>query len=70
MAQDDSYARCVLHAVSIVGSPGALAARLGVAAELVNSWTSGASVPTATYFSRIVDIIVGKPASKAARATS
>ena len=69
MAEQDSYARCVRHAVDIVGSPGALAAHLGVDAQLVNSWTSGTSVPTATHFSRIVDIIVDKPAAKAARGT-
>jgi DNA-binding transcriptional regulator YdaS (Cro superfamily) len=64
MAEEDSYARCVRHAVGIVGSPEALAVHLGVDAELVNRWSSGTSVPTATHFSRIVDIIVGKTAAR------
>jgi len=66
MAEEDSYARCVRHAVGIVGSSEALAARLGVDAQLVNTWSSGISVPAASHFSRIVDIIVGKTAAKTA----
>jgi DNA-binding transcriptional regulator YdaS (Cro superfamily) len=62
----DSYARSVHHAADITGSFEALAARIGVDVELVNTWASGTKVPTATHFSRIVDIIVGNTAAKAA----
>jgi len=68
MEEGDSYARCVRHAVGLVGSVEALAARVGVSAEVVKEWTSGSSVPIAIHFARIVDIIVGKPA-KAVRGT-
>jgi DNA-binding transcriptional regulator YdaS (Cro superfamily) len=61
---DDSYARCVRHAVGIAGSPEALAASLGVDAGLVNTWADGTHVPAAAHFSRIVDIIIGKTAAK------
>ena len=56
----DSYARCVRHAAGLMGGTAALAERLGVAPELVNRWTSGAALPAAAHFSRIVDIIIGK----------
>jgi DNA-binding transcriptional regulator YdaS (Cro superfamily) len=62
--EKDSYARSVRHAADITGSYEALAAHIGVDVELVNNWASGTKVPTATHFSRIVDIIVGKTAAK------
>jgi DNA-binding transcriptional regulator YdaS (Cro superfamily) len=61
---EDSYARCVRHAVGIAGSPEALADSLGVDTELVNTWADGTHVPAAAQFSRIVDIIIGKTTPK------
>jgi DNA-binding transcriptional regulator YdaS (Cro superfamily) len=61
---EDSYARCVRHAVGIAGSAEALAASLGVAAELVNTWAEGTHIPAAAHFSRIVDVIIGKAPPK------
>jgi DNA-binding transcriptional regulator YdaS (Cro superfamily) len=58
--EQDSYARCVRHAVDTVGSAEALAARLGVRKRLVETWLSGSAVPAAKHLSRIVDIIVEK----------
>jgi DNA-binding transcriptional regulator YdaS (Cro superfamily) len=62
----DSYASSVRHAADITGSYEALAAHIGVDVELVNNWAAGTKVPTATHFSRIVDIIVGKSSAKPA----
>jgi DNA-binding transcriptional regulator YdaS (Cro superfamily) len=64
--EQDSYARCVRHAVDTVGSAEALASRLGVRKALVEIWLSGKAVPGAKHLSRIVDIIVEKSPAAAA----
>jgi hypothetical protein len=52
------YAECVQRAAALAGGPGALGARLGVPAPLVERWASGRSPVPQHVFLRVVDILL------------
>lgn len=53
------YIQSVEDAASIAGGYERLAAELGVSADQVRSWCSGASIPECALFLRIIEILVG-----------
>ena len=58
------YIQSVEDAASIVGGYERLAAELGVSADQVRSWCSGASIPECAAFLRLIDILLDPPPAK------
>jgi hypothetical protein len=50
--------RAIRKAVELVGTPDALAERLGVKVEEVEAWSSGLRRPVREVFLRVVDLIL------------